>query len=122
MVSDLNFDIKMIIAPTVREEDGLALSSRNQYLSADERQAAPLIFKTLADAGVLIRRGESSGRKIETYIRETLDAVPQFRIDYVAVVDGKTLEPAEQISAGTMIAVAVFCGNTRLIDNIIIDR
>ncbi len=122
MISDLNFDIRMIIAPTIREDDGLALSSRNAYLSADERQAAPLIFRTLSDAGNLIRQGESSGRKIEQYIRKALDAVPQFRIDYIAVVDGKTLEPAEQISAGTMIAVAVFCGNTRLIDNIMIDR
>ncbi len=121
MVSDLNFDLNMIIVPTVREPDGLAMSSRNQYLSPEERQAAPEIYRALMQARNMITKGMRSRKQIEGCIRDILIAVPPFRIDYIAVVDAESLEPVEQVFGGVMIAAAVYCGTTRLIDNIIID-
>ena len=122
MVTDLNFDLNMIVVPTVREPDGLALSSRNQYLSPEERKAAPEIYRALMQARNMIANGMRARKNIEAYIRDILNTVPHLRIEYIAVVDTGSLEPVEQISGGAMIATAVYCGTTRLIDNIIIDE
>ena len=120
MVKDLNFDIRIIISPTVREPDGLAMSSRNQYLSAAERQAAPVIYRTLASAQDMIRQGRRSGEEIGRYIREAIDKTPHLRVEYVSLVDQENLDPVIEIVSGTLIATAVYCGTTRLIDNIIV--
>jgi pantoate--beta-alanine ligase len=120
MVKDLNYNIRMVIAPTVREPDGLAMSSRNQYLSASERQTAPVIYRTLSNAQDMIRQGQRSGEKIGRFIRDTLDGTPHLRVDYVSLVDQENLDPVVEIVSGTLIATAVYCGTTRLIDNIIV--
>jgi len=122
MVKDLNFDIMMTIVPTVRESDGLAMSSRNKYLSDTERQAAPEIYRSLTAAKEMIDKGICDRVKIANLIEERLKSIPQFRIDYIAIVNTETLEPVDTVSEKTMIAVAVFCGKTRLIDNIMIGQ
>jgi pantoate--beta-alanine ligase len=122
MVKDLNFDIMMTIVPTVRESDGLAMSSRNKYLSDTERQAAPEIYRSLTAAKEMIDKGICDRVKIANLIEERLKIIPQFRIDYIAIVNTETLEPVDTVSEKTMIAVAVFCGKTRLIDNIMIGQ
>lgn len=118
MVRDLNFPVQIIGVPTVREEDGLALSSRNQYLTAEERKQAPLLRRALLQAAELVARGEKSAAQIVQTIRTTLAQAPLARVDYIEVADANTLQPIEQITSGAVLALAVFFGKTRLIDNI----
>ncbi len=118
MVRDLNFDIRIITAPIVREADGLALSSRNKYLSQQERRNAPLIYKSLQQAIKLINDGIVSPEIVSKQIEHILNEIPHVKIDYIAIVNGETFEPVEQIDHETVIAVAVYIGRTRLIDNI----
>jgi pantoate--beta-alanine ligase len=115
MVRDLNFQVDIIAMPTVREEDGLACSSRNRYLSREERKQAAVLFKAL-------RAAESSGKQSATDIvaraRKVISEAPLARIDYVEVVDAESLQPVEMAGPNTVLLLAVFFGETRLIDNI----
>jgi pantoate--beta-alanine ligase len=118
MVRDLNFAIEIIGAPTVRELDGLASSSRNAYLSAEERQQAPVIRAALLEAAHHVRAGETSAAVITRSVRERISTASAARIDYVEAVDAGTLQSLDTIGTNAALAVAVFFGRTRLIDNI----
>ena len=118
IVKDLNMDIEVVGCPIVREEDGLAMSSRNTYLSPEEREQATAIYKSFLYAEKLIREGLRNPRELEEKIKEFLKRFPLIeRIDYVAVVNPETLEPAEEIRGGERILVAVRMPSARLIDN-----
>jgi pantoate--beta-alanine ligase len=120
MVRDLNIDLSIVVAPIVREPDGLAMSSRNVYLSPEERADALALSQSLQMAESMIRKGE---RKTETIIRAMEDLIrsrKNTRIDYIEIVDPDTLGPLATVESGALIAVAVFVGKTRLIDNMII--
>jgi pantoate--beta-alanine ligase len=121
MVADLDMPIEIRAVETVREADGLALSSRNVYLDPGERRLAPALFRSLENGRKLIAAGERIPGRIETAIRAELAAVSGLRIDYVAVVNADTLMPPASLSGPTLIAAAVFFGKTRLIDNIQLD-
>lgn len=119
MVTDLNFDIEIVSCPIVREADGLAKSSRNTYLSKEERQASTVINKSLKKAKALIKSGERDSKNIINFIKNEINKEPLAKIDYVSIVDNKTIKSITTVEEGSLIAVAVFIGNTRLIDNFI---
>jgi pantoate--beta-alanine ligase len=118
MVRDLNFPIEVIGAPTVREADGLACSSRNQYLSAVEREQAPVLQRALQGARQLIADGARSTEKILATAREVIATAPLARLDYLEIVNAETLQPAGEGRPDSLIVVAAFFGQTRLIDNL----
>jgi pantoate--beta-alanine ligase len=118
MVRDLNFRIEIIGAPTVRETDGLAYSSRNQYLSPTERQQAPVLRAALLEATALAHSGERSAAAIIDAARKIINGSPLALIDYLELVNAETLAPIEALEENSLVAVAVFFGQTRLIDNI----
>lgn len=120
MVADLNMDIEIIGCPIVREADGLAKSSRNTYLSEEERSAALCLSKSIFLAESLVKDGEISAEIIKAEMRKVLESEPLARVDYVEVVDSLTIEPVVEVKSGTLIAIAVYIGKTRLIDNTII--
>ncbi len=120
VVRDLNFGVKIIGHPTVREPDGLALSSRNVYLSAEERAQAPLIRRTLLEAETELRKKRISQQNLEKWIRNGIEKASLARIDYVAVVDPETLQPKDPGSLPVLLATAVYFGTTRLIDNLLV--
>jgi pantoate--beta-alanine ligase len=117
MVRDLNFKVEIVAVPTVREADGLAFSSRNQYLNPDERKQAAVLRKALVSA-------KQSGAKLSAEIidltRKAIGEAPLARIDYVDLVDAESLEPIDFVRPGSLLALAVFFGKTRLIDNILL--
>jgi pantoate--beta-alanine ligase len=115
MVRDLNFKIDIVAVPTVREEDGLACSSRNQYLSAEERKQAPVLRKALLTAK---ESGKKSAKEIVDLVRRMIGEATLARIDYVDLVDVENLQPLEVVRPNSLLALAVFFGKTRLIDNI----
>ncbi|MEO5754561.1 MAG: pantoate--beta-alanine ligase [Chthoniobacterales bacterium] len=117
MVRDLDFPIEILGGPTVREPDGLALSSRNRYLSEEERAQAPVIRAALVEAG---QSDENSARKALAAVREKIESAALARIDYVEIVGADDLQPRLTIEPGSLLAVAVFFGKTRLIDNILL--
>lgn len=119
MVTDLNFDIEIVSCPIVREADGLAKSSRNTYLSKEERQASTIINKSLKKAKALIKSGERDSKNVIDFIKNEINKEPLAKIDYVSIVDNNTIKNIKTIEDGSLIAVAVFIGNTRLIDNFI---
>lgn len=121
MVRDLDVPVAVVVCPTVREPDGLALSSRNQYLSAEERKNALVLSQSLAEARERIAHGEREGDALRERIRDRINATPGAEIDYVEVVNLDTLEPLSRLSGKVMIALAVRFGSTRLIDNVQID-
>ena len=112
--------MEIIGAPTVREEDGLACSSRNQYLSATERQQAPVLQRALQEARRLTAQGERSAPVILDTARALIATAPLARIDYLELVDAESLQPIPMAGPNSLIALAVFFGKTRLIDNIAI--
>jgi pantoate--beta-alanine ligase len=118
MVRDLNFKIDIIAVPTVREADGLACSSRNQFLSADERKQAPVLQKALIAAK---NAGKKSAAEIVDLARKVISEARLARIDYVELVDADTLQNVETVRPNSLLALAVFFGKTRLIDNIRLD-
>jgi pantoate--beta-alanine ligase len=122
MVRDLNFDIEIIIAPIVREPDGLAMSSRNVYLSDSERKDATVLYESLKLAEKLIENGERNSKNIILKMEELIKSKPTAKIDYIAIVEPETLEKVETLSEGKeyLIALAVRIGSTRLIDNTIV--
>ena len=117
MVRDLNFNIDIIAVPTVREEDGLACSSRNQYLNLEEQKQATVLHKALLAAA---NASEKSARGIVDLARKMIGEAPLARIDYVELVDAETLQPVEMVRPNSLLALAVFFGKTRLIDNILL--
>jgi pantoate--beta-alanine ligase len=119
MVRDLNIDIKIVGCPTVREEDGLAKSSRNSYLNSKERQAALVLYNALKVAEGLILSGEKNALRIRTRMINEIQAEPLAKIDYIEIVDWENLKPITNIDKSVLIAMAVFIGKTRLIDNLI---
>lgn len=119
MVSDLNFGIEIVGCPIIREEDGLAKSSRNTYLNEEERKAALILSKSLKEGKALLDAGEKEATKIRQVITNKLKSEPLAKIDYVEVVDWNTLEPVTLIDGPILVAIAVYIGKTRLIDNII---
>lgn len=121
MVNDLSFGIEIVGCPIVREEDGLAKSSRNTYLNQDERKAALVLSRSLRKGRESVENGERSAAALATLIRKEIQAEPLARIDYVEVVDWNTLEPVEEIQEPVLVAIAVYIGKTRLIDNFIMD-
>lgn len=118
MAADLNFDIEIRIASIVREKDGLAMSSRNTYLSPAERADATILYHSLQMAERLVSEGERDVISIKRSIQAMIRSVPTSKIDYVEIVTEETLDPVQVISGNILIAVAVYIGKTRLIDNI----
>jgi pantoate--beta-alanine ligase len=118
MVDDLDYRTKMIIAPTVRERDGLALSSRNRYLSEEERDQAPVLYESLREARRLIAQGERSATKIISRMRNLISGQPLAKLEYVAITDARTLEPLKGLEGEILISLAVRFGKARLIDNV----
>ena len=117
MVVDLNFPVKIIVAPTLRERDGLAMSSRNKFLNAEQRSQAVILFHALQAAKAAAKRNSVSVSRLKADLKEFITAAPLARLDYVEFFDPKTLEPVKQARRGTQMALAVFFGKTRLIDN-----
>jgi pantoate--beta-alanine ligase len=118
MVRDLNFPIEIIGAPTVREPDGLACSSRNQYLNPEEREEATALRRACLAAAELVRGGQRSASHIIAAARSTIEQASLARIDYVELVDAENLQPIDSLGEKSLLALAVFFGKTRLIDNI----
>lgn len=117
MVNDLNFNLEIVGCPIIREVDGLAKSSRNTYLNAEERQAALILSKSLERGRELIEAGEKDTAVIKKAITDMIETEPLAKIDYVEIVDWNTLEPVDTIEGPVLNAIAVYIGKTRLIDN-----
>ncbi|NRT75715.1 pantoate--beta-alanine ligase [Clostridium beijerinckii] len=117
MVRDLNIDVEIVACPIIREEDGLAKSSRNTYLSKDERKAALVLSRSLEIAKDALRKGERNANNIKNSIKEVLNSEPLAKIDYVEIVDSDSLKSVEIIDRNVLIPIAVYIGKTRLIDN-----
>jgi pantoate--beta-alanine ligase len=123
MVRDLAFDTEIVVLPTVREDSGLAISSRNMYLSPEEQQSASVIHRGLLKAKEVFKKGERHAGKLEEIVRTTIETEPRVRVDYVSVVDAETLEKLDKLDERTMlIAVAAYVGKTRLIDNTLLNK
>lgn len=121
MVQDLNMDLEIIGCPIVREEDGLAKSSRNTYLSEEERQAALVLSRAVKLGQELVAGGETDAKKIVSEMRALIEKEPLARIDYVKAVDGLTMQQIDTVKKPMLVALAVYIGKTRLIDNFIVD-
>jgi len=121
MVADLNMPLEIVVCPTVREPDGLAVSSRNQYLSPQGRKEATVIYRSLQRSAELIRAGEKDVARITDQMCGILRQVPALRMEYVSVVDAESLQDLTQVRGRVLVAVAARLGSTRLIDNIVVD-
>lgn len=117
MVRDLNIDVEIVACPIIREEDGLAKSSRNTYLSDDERKAALVLSRSLKLAKEALNEGERNANAIKKIVKEEIDKESLAKIDYVEIVDSESLESVEKIEKSILIPIAVYIGKTRLIDN-----
>lgn len=121
MVADLNMPLEIVVCPTVREPSGLAVSSRNQYLSDRQKEDAASIHKSLEECRRMIGGGAAKSEQIIAGMRAILQEVPSIEIEYVGIVDAETLKSVEKVSGNILVAVAVRIGSTRLIDNILVD-
>ena len=122
MVRDLNFNIEIVGCPIIREEDGLAKSSRNTYLNAEERQKALILHKALTKGEEMVRSGEKDAQKVIMAVKEIIESEPLARIDYVEIVDWNELQKIDTIDGPILMAVAVYIGEkVRLIDNFIVE-
>jgi len=121
MVRDLNLDTEIVVCPIVREPDGLALSSRNAYLSAEERRAATVLYRALEAARAELAAGARDSLQLQSVIRRVLEAEPLAAVDYVQIVDADAFEPITRIARPAYLLLAVFIGKTRLIDNLYIE-
>jgi len=122
MVRDLNFNLELVVCPTVREPDGLAMSSRNKYLSVAERKAAVVLNRALTAGETAVSQGERSGDTVRQIMRDIINAEPLARLDYISAADPLTLVELGQIKTGVLLSTAVFFRTTRLIDNLLIER
>lgn len=120
MVLDLDMDLEVIVLPIVREENGLAMSSRNKYLGPEERREAVRLWKSLCEARRLHETGVTDAAAVRSEMEKIIGGTPLARLDYIEMMDAVTLEKAVVLKPGTLVAVAVFFGGTRLIDNIVI--
>jgi pantoate--beta-alanine ligase len=120
MVADLNMNLEIVVVPTVRESNGLAMSSRNTYLNPEERQAATVLFKALSLARELWHGGEKDADKIHHQMTSLIQKEPLAKIDYVSIADANTLEELKKIDRPAIVFLAVRIGKTRLIDNVIL--
>jgi len=118
MTRDLFLAVEVVACPLVREPDGLAMSSRNAYLTADEREAARVLSRALFTVGDAVQRGERDAVRLYTVIDDVLATEPRVRVDYRAIVDAATLEPVDHLGSDTLVALAAFVGRARLIDNV----
>jgi len=121
MAADLNMPLEIVICPTVREPDGLAVSSRNQYLTAEQRKDAAYVYKSLQKCRQMIDAGITDTQKIVAEIRKILQQASSIKIEYVSIVDAETLGNIDRIAGKVLAAVAVRLGSARLIDNILVD-
>ncbi len=121
MAKDLNLNVEIRVLPIVRDQDGLALSSRNMYLNGRERQAALVLIRSLAQAKLMFEAGERRAESIIARMKDMISREPLARIDYVEVVNLEELDPIETIDRDVLVALAVFIGKTRLIDNLILE-
>ena len=121
MTLDLNFPIEVVVCPTVREEDGLALSSRNKYLDGEERKAAPVLYQALSEAKAAFDKGERSAEALRQLMREVLAAQPLAQVQYVSCADQDTLDELQTVKGKALLSMAVFIGKTRLIDNLVLE-
>lgn len=121
MVRDLSYGIEIVSCPIVREADGLAKSSRNTYLNAEERQAALILSKSIFLGQQMVEAGETDAKKVVEAMTTRIQSEPLARIDYVSAVDGVTMMPIDKIEGNVLVAMAVYIGKTRLIDNFIVE-
>jgi pantoate--beta-alanine ligase len=123
LVKDLAFDTEIVVLPTVREDSGLAISSRNLYLTEEEQRAAAIIHQALTRAKIAFKDGERSGPRIEALVRSTIELEPRVRLDYITVSDADTLDHIDKLDERPiLIAIAAYVGKTRLIDNTILNK
>ncbi|TAL12902.1 MAG: pantoate--beta-alanine ligase [Nitrospirae bacterium] len=120
LVTDLNLETEIVIRPTVRESDGLALSSRNRFLSPEEREAATVLYRALSAGRALIREGERSVKKIEAAMTKLIWAEPLARVDYLSVAHPATLDEVRTVRGRVVLLLAVWIGETRLLDNMVV--
>ncbi len=122
LVRDLAFDIEVVVLPTIREQSGLALSSRNAYLGDEDRRAAAVLYRALSQAREVYMEGERSPKRLAEAVRAQFDAEPRARLEYISVVDAETMEKIDRVADDrpVLIALAAHVGRTRLIDNIIL--
>jgi len=121
MTRDLNYPIEIVVCPTVREADGLAMSSRNVYLSPTERQAATVLYRALRAAEQAYRAGERNAERLRAVMRQVLESEPLARVQCVSCADFDTLQELDEVRGKALLSMAVFIGNTRLIDNIVLE-
>ena len=122
MTADLGLPVELVVCPIVREPDGLAMSSRNRYLSAEERRKALILSRALQAVQETIEAGETRADELVNAARKVFSIEPEVRVDYIAAVDWATLEPVEEVASGTLFAVAAYVGSTRLIDNFVVEE
>lgn len=118
MVKDLNMDVEVVVCPIVREADGLAMSSRNTYLNAEERRQAGVLYQALLAAKAMIAQGERDAHRVKRHMEELIHRQPLANVDYISVVDPESLREITEISGAVLLALAVKFGATRLIDNL----
>ena len=121
MAADLNMPLKIVVCPTVREKDGLAMSSRNKYLNQKERKDAVLLYAALQEAELFINAGVNKGNDIRKEMEKILNISKQIKVDYISIVDAQTLNEIKEVKGQVLIALAVKLGGARLIDNIMLD-
>lgn len=122
MVRDLDLPVEIAVCPIVREPDGLAMSSRNAYLNAEQRSSATVLHRALMQVQSLAEKGERTSAKLIDAVQRVFREEPSVRVDYVEIVDNEMLDPVEDVSRGALVAVAAFVGATRLIDNIVLAK
>jgi pantoate--beta-alanine ligase len=120
MVSDLNFNLEVVVGPTVREAGGLALSSRNTKLGPEARQQATYLHRALNAAKTAFEQGQRDGNRLRTMMLEVLETAPLAKVDYVSVAHPRTLEELDTVTEGALFSMAVFVDGVRLIDNIVV--
>lgn len=120
MVRDLDFDVRIVVCPIVREKDGLAMSSRNVYLTPEQRKQATVLYRSLMRVQTLADQGESDAAKLTMAGKQVIAEEPQVRLDFFEIVNRDTLDPVSDICKGALVAVAAYVGETRLIDNVVL--
>ena len=121
MTADLGLPVELIVCPIVRENDGLAMSSRNRYLNVAERQQALVLNSALHTVQELVRAGKTRAQELVEAARQVFSSEPAVRVDYITAVDWATLEPVNEVGPGSLFAVAAWVGTTRLIDNFVVE-